>query len=124
MDTFFDKSIKNITVDDIKGCKRPVVGFSDDFFKDLNVVRKFLFERMYRHEKVTLLRGKAKIVVKDLFRILSEDPSLMPKDWAFLLQKSQNTPTLYRLVSDYVSGMTDRYAIQEHSRLTGLKIFR
>ena len=96
----------------------------DNFFKDLNVIRKFLFERMYRHEKVTLLREKAKIVVKDLFSVLMEEPSLMPKDWAFLIQKSKNSPTLHRLVSDYVSGMTDRYAIQEHSRLTGLQIFR
>ena len=79
---------------------------------------------MYRHEKVVLLREKAKNVVKDLFSILIEDPSLMPKDWAFLIQKSQNAPAFHRLVSDYVSGMTDRYAIQEHSRLTGLQIFR
>ena len=115
---------KSITPDDIKDCKRPVVSFSDNFIKDLNVVRSFLFERMYRHEKVVLLREKAKNVVKDLFSILIEDPSLMPKDWAVLIQKSQNAPAFHRLVSDYVSGMTDRYAIQEHSRLTGLQIFR
>ncbi len=124
LNTFFDKSVKSITPDDIKDCKRPVVSFSDNFFKDLNVVRSFLFERMYRHEKVVLLREKAKNVVKDLFSILIEDPSLMPKDWAVLIQKSQNAPAFHRLVSDYVSGMTDRYAIQEHSRLTGLQIFR
>ncbi|PQM60168.1 MAG: deoxyguanosinetriphosphate triphosphohydrolase, partial [Rhodobacteraceae bacterium] len=124
LNTFFDKSVKSITSDDIKDCKSPVVSFSDNFIKDLNVVRSFLFKRMYRHEKVALLREKAKIVVKDLFSVLMEEPSLMPKDWAFLIQKSQNAPALHRLVSDYVSGMTDRYAIQEHSRLTGLQIFR
>ena len=124
LNTFFNESVKSITSYDIKDCKRPVVSFSDNFIKDLNVVRSFLFERMYRHEKVALLRGKAKIVVTDLFSFLIEDPSLMPKDWAFLIQKSQNAAALHRLVSDYVSGMTDRYAIQEHSRLTGLQIFR
>ena len=92
--------------------------FKDDLFKG----KRILITGSTLRPRT--LREKAKIVVKDLFSVLIEEPSLMPKDWAFLIRKSQNTPALHRLVSDYVSGMTDRYAIQEHSRLTGLQIFR
>ena len=78
---------------------------------------------MYRHDDVEYLRGKSKVVVRDLFKILSENVDLMPISWTNLLNQEHYAGGLNRLVSDYISGMTDRYAIQEHSRLTGLKIF-
>ena len=57
------------------------------YIQSLNIIRKFLFKRMYRHNKVKILRNKAKIVVNDLFDILIENPTVMPKDWVFLKRK-------------------------------------
>ena len=78
---------------------------------------------MYRHEKVNLLRRRAKIIVNDLFDILIENNDFMTEPWNDLIKNTTNTSSRYRLVADYLSGMTDRYAIQEHSRLTGKQIF-
>ncbi len=123
LNRFFSKPLNSITVQDIRNCKHQIVTFSDSCAEDLNLIRAFLFEKMYRHEEVEYLRGKSKVVVRDLFKILSENVDLLPLSWANLLAKDHRTEGLTRLVSDYISGMTDRYAIQKHSRLTGLKIF-
>ncbi len=123
LENFFGKSVEAVTLDDIRGCKKLVVNFSPICQKSLEFIRGFLFKKMYRHNRVEVLRNKAKIVVKELFEVLIKNPDLLPKDWTSSFEESDSTSDLYRLVSDYISGMTDRYAIQEHSRLTGVQIF-
>ena len=76
---------------------------------------------MYRHEKVNLLKESKNC--SKYFDILIENNDFMTEPWSDLIKNTTNTSSRYRLVADYLSGMTDRYAIQEHSRLTGKQIF-
>ena len=119
----FNSSFDALRVSDIRNYGAKLVEFSPDYFKKLQSIKDFLYKRMYRHEKVNLLRRRAKIIVNDLFNILIENNDFMTEPWSDLIKNTTNTSSRYRLVADYLSGMTDRYAIQEHSRLTGKQIF-
>jgi len=119
----FNSSFDTLRVSDIRNYGAKLVEFSPDYFKKLQSIKDFLYKRMYRHEKVNLLRRRAKIIVNDLFNILIENNDFMTEPWSDLIKNTTNTSSRYRLVADYLSGMTDRYAIQEHSRLTGKQIF-
>ena len=119
----FNSSFDTLRVSDIRNYGAKLVEFSPDYFKKLQSIKDFLYKRMYRHEKVNLLRRRAKIIVNDLFDILIDNNDFMTEPWSDLIKNTTNTSSRYRLVADYLSGMTDRYAIQEHSRLTGKQIF-
>ena len=76
----------------------------------------FLFERMYRHYRVSRMASKARRVVGDLFRFFNEEPECLPTEWG-QQSGSPASPKTARLVGDYVAGMTDRYALDEHAKI-------
>ena len=100
----------------VRGLGRPVVRFSDGTFTELKVIRKFLYHRMYRHWTVQRMRRKAKAVVRELFETFMAAPELMPADWNACAALDETGRA--RVVSDYIAGMTDRFALQEHRKLT------
>ncbi|MEO0387816.1 MAG: deoxyguanosinetriphosphate triphosphohydrolase [Pseudomonadota bacterium] len=102
---------------DIRALGAPVIRFSETLFRDLQVIRRFLFQRMYRHEDVAATRAQSERVVRDLFAALMADPTLMPEEWH--VSASQAEAARARRVADYVAGMTDRFALTLHSRLFG-----
>ncbi len=112
--------------DDIRHLGRPVIRFSDPVWRDLRQIREFLFTRMYRAPSVMEQREKVTKVVKDLFPLFLSRPDLLPRHWADAVEAAQDDVTLARMVSDYIAGMTDRFALQEHARLFGsdLRDFR
>ena len=112
--------------DDIRHLGRPVIRFSDPVWRDLREIRKFLFTRMYRAPSVMEQREKVTKVVEDLFPLFLSKPDLLPRHWADAVAAAQDEVTLARMVSDYIAGMTDRFALQEHARLFGsdLRDFR
>ena len=79
-------------------------------------LRKFLFENMYRHYKVNRMMGQARRVVRELFDLFIDDPSLLP---TYLQAKCSGprTEQTARVVCDYIAGMTDSFAITEHKQL-------
>jgi dGTPase len=79
-------------------------------------LKEFLFAHMYRHTKVNRMTSKARRVVKDLFGLLLAEPELLPEDWRSGGLEAGGTRTARR-VADYIAGMTDRFALDEHSRL-------
>lgn len=95
----------------------PVVRFSDNLFDQLKEIRAFLFERMYRHDNVMEMRVVTAKVVEDLFVACVQNPRLMPDDWAEKAMGGEVERA--RVVSDYISGMTDRYALLKYEALTG-----
>jgi dGTPase len=97
----------------------PVIRFSDGLWQDLKVIRAFLFKRMYRAPSVVEMREKVTVVVDDLFPLFMQNPSLLPDRWQGDLDSCAGETAVARKVSDYISGMTDRYALQEHARLLG-----
>ncbi len=96
-----------------------IIRFSDRLFRELKVIRQFLFERMYRAPKVVAMRAEVTEVVRDLFALYLDDPSLLPPEWRVDVAAAQDEAALARVVADYVAGMTDRFALQEHARLMG-----
>ena len=96
----------------------PVVAFSDPIAAAVLQIKRFLFERMYRHYRVRRMRVKATRVVHELFAILTADIALMPDEWAAEAAAAPDEAARARIVADYIAGMTDRFALEEHRILT------
>lgn len=102
---------------DVRELGAPVIAFSDTMWRDIQSIRKFLFASMYRHETVLQMREATARIVGELFALFMDDATQMPDDWAAEVDSGDGIKA--RVVSDYISGMTDRYAIEQHERLTG-----
>jgi dGTPase len=94
------------------------VGFSDSMMARAGVLRQFLMTRMYRHWKVNRRRSQARRIVRELFEVFINEPDTLPPEW----QPPKDAPIekLARRVCDYIAGMTDDYAIDEHRRMFNL----
>ena len=79
-------------------------------------LKRFLFRELYRHPRVTAMTERARTVVAELFAVYLDRPHEMSGDFA----ASNERP---RAVADYIAGMTDRFALREHHRLTGRRLF-
>ena len=105
---------------DVRQAGRPLVQFSPRLWADLKRVRAFLFERMYRAPTVVIMRARASLIVEGLFEGYLATPELLPEEWHEALNDALGDRTATaRIVSDYLSGMTDRFATQEYQRLIG-----
>jgi dGTPase len=107
------------TAEDIRRSGVQIIRFSDAVFADLKQIRAFLFERMYRAPTVVTMRKKVTQVVHDLFPFFMEHPDQLPKQWRKDVDEVSSEVELARLVSDYIAGMTDRFALQCHERFLG-----
>ncbi len=103
--------------EDIRLAGRMMVQFSPGLWSDLKVIRQFLFDRMYRAPTVVEMRAQVTQVVEDLFPHFMANPQDLPKQWRKDVSEADSEMTLARLVSDYIAGMTDRFALQCHDRL-------
>ena len=92
-----------------------LVAFSGGIKTRSSELKKFLFAQLYRHPQVMHTTGQAQQVVRELFAAYAAKPAEMPTDFAA-------SADLYRSVADYIAGMTDRFALREHERLTGRKL--
>ena len=106
------------TVAEIRALGGPVVAFSAAMRDTDRALKRFLFERMYRHERVFRATVEASQAVSELFAAYLADPALLPAEWRAEAGKA-GKPETARLVADYIAGMTDRYAFEAHHRLTG-----
>ena len=79
-------------------------------------LKKFLFERMYRHYRVNRMSLRAHRVVRDLFGLYLSEPQRLPPEWR-RLAGGAGEPEMARVAADYLAGMTDRFALDEHRRL-------
>jgi len=107
------------SVDDIRHMGTTIIRFSKPLYQELKAIRSFLFHRMYRAPSVMEERAKVTRVVNDLFPLFMARPDLLPQEWAADVRAAADEVTLARIVADYVAGMTDRFALQEHQRLLG-----
>jgi dGTPase len=104
--------------DDVRQLPQGLVGFSDDMLTKAGQLRKFLHARMYRHWKVNRARSQARRIVHELFDVFLAEPDTLPPEW--YARHSDETAKSARLVCDYIAGMTDDFAIDEHRRLFNL----
>ncbi len=94
----------------------PLVRFSEALRQQQTELKRFLFGSLYRHPQVVQSTALGREVVADLFAAYRAQPAEMPADYAA-------APELPRSVADYIAGMTDRFALREHHRLTGRRLF-
>lgn len=106
------------SADAVRALTVPVVAFSERMRQNDRALKAFLFERMYRHQRVNRMTATARRIVAELFAFYMADADRLPEDWGVAAEARDETGRA-RLVADYIAGMTDRYAIQEHRRLIG-----
>jgi dGTPase len=99
------------SIDEVRSAG-PLAAFSATMRGELDGLKSFLLQHLYRHYRVMRMTSKARGTVHDLFNAFMDDPRLLPPDHRD--RAAANAP---RAIADYVAGMTDRYAIKEHRRL-------
>lgn len=107
------------SAEDIRHSGRMLIQFSPEIFEQLKEIRAFLFKRMYRAPAVLEMRREVTGMVRELFPLYLSRPDLLPKQWRKDVAEAQDEVTLARIVADYIAGMTDRFAIQQHGKLIG-----
>jgi dGTPase len=106
--------------EDVRAHGAPLIGFSSSMARSGTAVSAFLFENMYRHQRLIRIRDRAAIVIRDLFSRFLKAPDRMPDEWALAAANARaDEKRRARLVCDYIAGMTDLFAIAEHRRLFG-----
>ena len=107
------------SADDVRRLGEPVAAFSATMRNHDRALKAFLFERMYRHYRVNRMSSKARRVVGDLFQRVLAEPECLPSEWRAAAGQSAGNgrEEIARVVADYLAGMTDRFALDEHRRL-------
>jgi len=100
---------------------RPLIAFSGDIERGILALKAYLFTHMYRHYKVNRVMSQARRVLEEMFTRFLAEPELLPTEWQLLCDKPGGKATA-RIVCDYVAGMTDRFAMEEHGRLFDLQL--
>ena len=102
----------------VRGLSQPLVAFSEPMRAQERVLRQFLSEHMYRHERVRRSTDRARAIVRELFDwYLGAPSSRLPAEWQARIGAGEARTA--RLVADYIAGMTDRFALDEHRRIFG-----
>ena len=104
------------SVEAVRRLGRPLVAFSEPLRQQERVLRSFLHEHMYRHSRVTVMTDHARAVVTALFGWFMDDPARLPQQWQSRTDGKATAKTA-RVIADYIAGMTDRFALDEHRRI-------
>ena len=108
--------------DAIRRARQPVVAFGPAMAEANRAIKEFLFARVYRQWQVNRMTAKARRLTAELFALLAADTALLPDDWRGRAGDPPGTARAATAVCDYVAGMTDRFARQEHQKLTDLSV--
>lgn len=100
---------------DIRNAGKKIVSLSDSMELENKKIKDFLYKNMYNHESMSNQRNEAKNIIKSLFEFYVEFPEKLPYKWLNNYQNLPNQQKKYRLVCDYIAGMTDRYAYNLYS---------
>ena len=90
-----------------------VAGYTSDTHRRNRELKNFLYNELYRHHRVVRMAVKAERTITMLFNAYLEEPSMLDATYQKLIDKRG----LERTICDYIAGMTDRYAIEEHQKL-------
>ena len=102
---------------DVRLLGKPLIEFSDAMTLSMREIRAFLTTKMYKHYEINRMTSKAKRIVSDLFKIYSQEADCLPNEWKINYDKAKNSFARNRIITDYIAGMTDRFAINEHKKL-------
>ena len=102
---------------DVRLLGKPLIEFSDAMTLSMREIRAFLTTKMYKHYEINRMTSKAKRIVSDLFKIYSQEADCLPNEWKLNYDMAKNSFARHRIIADYIAGMTDRFAINEHKKL-------
>jgi dGTPase len=102
--------------DDVRHAGSPVGAFSPAMAQADRAIKGFLYSRLYRHTRIMRIMNDAERVIFDLFTRYAAEPGIIPAGWAHSGQ-CDDPASLSRRIADFIAGMTDRYALEEHARL-------
>jgi dGTPase len=105
------------SVEAVRAHPENLVGFFPGTAAEFAQLKHFLLERVYRFWRVLRMGAKAERVVRALFSAFTEQPGLLPPQYQAMIETGADASAVARTVADYVSGMTDRYAIDEYGKL-------
>jgi dGTPase len=108
--------VVGLPIEAIRNAGEPVIVFGNELTIADRDIKRFLFAKMYRNADVMRVRGEADTVVRDLYNAFVSDSSRLPEDWRQRLI-GQGDAERAQHIADYIAGMTDRFALQEHRRL-------
>jgi dGTPase len=111
------------SADEVRALSHALVAFSPVMADDLAHLREFLMERMYRHYRVNRTRSQARRILREMFQLFLVEPDVLPPLWAGRVHAAADNQDRAQVVCDYIAGMTDRYAIEEHRKLFHLDIW-
>lgn len=101
------------SLDAVRGASKSLVSFSAPVREQNRQLKAFLFSRLYRHYRVQRMKHKAARILQALFHAYQDDPTLLPRRH----QEKMEIEGKERIICDYIAGMTDRFAIQDHLKL-------
>jgi dGTPase len=90
-----------------------LVEYSADFGRHIRELKDFLYQRMYRHYRLMRMQTKAENFISEIFDAYIKEPGMLPEQ----TQQRMASGSLHRVVTDYIAGMTDRYALDEWEKL-------
>lgn len=105
------------TVEDIRHLDYPLIAFSQEVEHAVREVKQFLRTNMYDHYKVNRMTTKMKRVLQELFEFFMKHPDCLPGEWRDQAENSEDTQAYAVTIADFIAGMTDRYAIEEHQKV-------
>lgn len=106
------------TPEDVRLLGRPLIEFSEEGLAQMNLIRKFLTTNIYRTQYISIITLKCKRVVAGLFELYMASPECLPMEWQNRIALAKDTKP--RIISDYIAGMTDRFAIKEFESFNNL----
>ena len=109
-------SLPGSSLEEVRRSNRPCIAFPDAMSRDLDGLKAFLFERVYRHPRIVRVMDSAETIVKELFARYRTDPASFPHDRG-AGREAMGEDARARRLGDFIAGMTDRFAIAEHQRL-------
>jgi dGTPase len=101
------------SVEDVRRAGRRLVAYSDEMAARVRELKQFLLQNMYRHYRVVRMGDKAGRILRDLFESYVSEPGQLPPHFQGQIERNG----VHRVVCDYIAGMTDRFAVDEHQKL-------
>jgi len=111
-----EKNLKKFrikSVKDVRGLPQKAVSFGPGMLEARKPLRKFLLDNLYHNYRVIRMSNKASRFINELFNVYFSKPEQLPPTTQSRLKKEDT----YRVICDYIAGMTDRYALDEYKRL-------
>ncbi len=111
------------SVQDIYNHKKMIAGFSAKMKQEIKKIKKILFEKIYHHHEIAIMSKKSDTILTDLFNFYQKNPNCLEKHLQELYKRAKNKNEQIEIITDYLAGMTDRFAIKQHKKIFDLYSF-